>query len=194
MAKKYDGTAKRSRGRPRKRDEIADLVLEMADENQSWGYTRIRDALHNLGITVDRNTVKRILNDHGIEPAPERKRTGTPWKSFLAVHWGALATIDFFNVEVLTFTGITRYHVLFAMRLETREVQILGITDQPCESWTKQMARNLSDPVEGFLRDTCCTTPDISSWTGIRFLPLASGTCSRRAARNQCDYLREAPI
>jgi putative transposase len=154
VAKKYDGTAKRGRGRPRKRDEIADLVLEIADENQSWGYTRIRDALHNLGITVDRNTVKRILNDHGIEPAPERKRTGTPWKDFLAAHWDVLAGIDFFNVEVLTFTGIIRYHVLFAIRLETREVQILGITAQPGESWMKQIARNLTDPVDGFLRDT----------------------------------------
>jgi putative transposase len=110
--------------------------------------------LHNLGITVDRNTVKRILNDHGIEPAPERKRTGTPWNNFLAAHWDVLAAIDFFNVEVLTFTGIIRYHVLFAIRLETRDVQILGITDQPCESWMKQIARNLTDPVDGFLRDT----------------------------------------
>ncbi len=72
VAKKYEGTARRGRGRPRKRDGIAGLVVEMAGKNQSWGYTRIRDALHNLGITVDRNTVKRILNDHGIEPAPER--------------------------------------------------------------------------------------------------------------------------
>ena len=82
VARQYDGTAKRRPGRPRMRDRIADLVVEMANENQSWGYTRIRDALHNLGITVDRNTVKRILNDHGIEPAPERKRTGTAWKIF----------------------------------------------------------------------------------------------------------------
>lgn len=153
VAKKYDGTARRGRGRPRKRDEIADLVLEIADENQSWGYTRIRDCLHNLGITVDRNTVKRILTDHGIEPAPERKRTGTPWKTFLTAHWEVLAAIDFFNLEVLTFGGIIRYYVLFSIRLETREVQIVGITDQPCESWMKQMARNLTDPFDGFLRD-----------------------------------------
>ncbi len=77
VAKKYDGTARRGRGRPRERDGIADLVVNMASRNQSCGYTRIRDALRNLGITVDRNTVKRILTDHGIEPAPERKRTGT---------------------------------------------------------------------------------------------------------------------
>ena len=48
VARKYDGTARRGRGRPRKRDDIADLVVEMANENQTWGYTRIRDALHNL--------------------------------------------------------------------------------------------------------------------------------------------------
>ena len=39
------------------------------------------------------------------------------------------------------------------MRLETREVHIVGITDQPCETSMKQMARNLTDPIDGFLRD-----------------------------------------
>ena len=112
VARKYDGTATRGRGRPRKRDGIADLVVEMSNKNQSWGYTRIRDALHNLGIIVDRNTVKRILNDHGIEPAPQRGRTGTPWKSFLEAHLQVLAAIDFFNVEVLTFIGIIRYYTM----------------------------------------------------------------------------------
>ena len=107
--------------------------------------------MHNLGITADRNTVKRILNDRGIEPAPERKRTGTPWNNFLAAHWDVLAAIDFFNVEVLTPAGIIRCHVLFAIRLETREVQIVGITDRPCEIWMKQMARNPTDPSDGFL-------------------------------------------
>ena len=124
----------------------------MANENQSWGYTRIKDALHNLGITTDRNTVKRILNDHGIEPAPERTRR-MPWKTFLNAHWEVLAAIDFFNVEVLTLTGIIQYHILFAIRLETREAQIAGITAQPCEAWMKQMARNLTDRFDGFLRN-----------------------------------------
>ena len=45
VARKYDGTAKRSPGRPWARDSIADLVVKIADENQSWGYKRIRDAL-----------------------------------------------------------------------------------------------------------------------------------------------------
>jgi len=61
----------------------------MAVENPRWGYTRIRGALANLGHEIARNTVKRILQDHGIEPAPERARR-TPWQSFLKVHWDGL--------------------------------------------------------------------------------------------------------
>jgi len=124
----------------------------MAEENLSWGYTRIRDALYNLGITTDRNTVKRILNDNGIEPAPERKRK-MRWSTFIAAHLDVLAAMDFFNVEVLTFAGIVRYHVFFAIHLKTREVQIVGIKANPSEEWMKQMARNLTDCYDGFLKD-----------------------------------------
>ena len=57
------------------RSEVAALVVRMAVENPQWGYTRIRDALSNLGHTIARTTVKRILRDHGIDPAPERSPT-----------------------------------------------------------------------------------------------------------------------
>ncbi len=72
IARKYDGSARRRRGRPISPREVADLVVQMAVENPPWGYTRIRGALANLGHDIARNTVKRILHDHGIEPAPER--------------------------------------------------------------------------------------------------------------------------
>ena len=52
--------------------EVAALVVRMAGENPQWGYTRLRGALSNLGHEIARNTVKRILRDHGIDPAPER--------------------------------------------------------------------------------------------------------------------------
>ena len=35
-------------------------------------------------------TVKRILHDHGIDPAPERSRR-LSWKTFLQAHWEGLA-------------------------------------------------------------------------------------------------------
>jgi len=73
----------------------------MAKENPRWGYARIRGALANLGHQIGRNTVKRILQNHGIEPASERSRR-TPWKTFLEAHWGGIAAADLFTVEVLS--------------------------------------------------------------------------------------------
>ena len=90
IARKDDGRARRRRGRPITPREVADLVVRMAVEHPPWGYTRIRGALANLGHDIARNTVKRILHDHGIDPAPERARR-TPWKAFLQAHWDGLA-------------------------------------------------------------------------------------------------------
>ena len=123
----------------------------MAAENPTWGYTRIRGALANLGHEIARNTVKRILQDHGIEPAPERRRP-MPWNTFLKAHWDGLAATDMFTVEVLTLTGLRRYVVLFFIELKTRSVKIAGIHQQPYGEWVEQNARNLTDDFDGFLR------------------------------------------
>ena len=45
--------------------------------------------------------------------------SGSPWKTFFEAHWDTLAALDFFNIDVLTFAGIFRYHVLFVIRLKT---------------------------------------------------------------------------
>ena len=123
----------------------------MAGEHPTWGDTRIRGALANLGHHIARNTVKRILHDHGLAPAPERNQR-TPWKTFLQTHGEGLAAADLFTVEVLTLAGLRRYFVLFVIELKTRRVHIAGIHPQPDGRWLEQMARNLTDPVDGFLR------------------------------------------
>ena len=132
------------------RSEVAALVVRMAAENPQWGYTRIRDALSNLGHTIARTTVNLILRDHGIDPAPERSRR-TSWKTFLQAHWDGLAACDLFTVEVLTLAGLRRYLVFFVIELQTRRVTIAGIHPQPGGAWMEQQARNLTDPVDGFL-------------------------------------------
>jgi transposase InsO family protein len=151
VAQKYAGSKKRGPGRPSTKPDIAALVVRMANENPTWGYTRIRGGLKSLGHQVARNTIKAILKDHGIEPAPERGLK-TPWKTFLAAHWDGLAAADFFTVEVLTMGGLVRYFVFFVMRLKTRTVEIAGITCQPNETWMTQVARKLTDAQDGFLR------------------------------------------
>ena len=109
VAKKWDYSARRTnKGRPSTEQEIVDLVLRMARANPSWGYDRIQGALQNLGHQVSDQTVGNILRGHGIEPAPERRRT-TTWKSFLQSHWDVLTAIDFTTVEVWTKRGLVTF-------------------------------------------------------------------------------------
>jgi putative transposase len=117
---------------------------------RTWGYTRIRGALHNLGHDIGRNTIERVLLEAGMTPAPERGKRRS-WSAFLRAHWGAIATMDFFTVEAVTWAGLAHYHVLFVIDLATRRVEIAGIVDQPHEAWMKLMARNLTDAADGFL-------------------------------------------
>ena len=49
--------------------------MRMAKSSPSWGYDRIQGAMANLGHKIAPNTVKRILKDHGIEPAVLRKKS-----------------------------------------------------------------------------------------------------------------------
>src|SRR5262249_19092063 len=150
VAKKYDGSRARRPGRPRTKADIAALVVRMANENPTWGYTRIRGGLKTLGHDVARNTIRVILADHGIEPAPQRGAK-TPWKTFLAAHWDGVAAADFFTVDVLTMRGWVRYVVFFVMKLKTRRVAIAGMTHQPDEAWMTQIARNLTAAGDRFL-------------------------------------------
>ena len=107
------------------RQDVAELVVRMAVDNPRWGYTRIRGALSNLGHTIARTTVKRILHAHGVAPAPERSRH-MPWKTFLQAHGEGLAACDLFTVEVLTLAGLRRYLVFFVIELRSRRVTIAG--------------------------------------------------------------------
>lgn len=82
VAAKWTYTHRRGPGRPRVMKTITDLILRMALENPSWGYTRIRGALGNLGHEVGRGTIASILKENGIEPAPGRSKH-TRWSTFL---------------------------------------------------------------------------------------------------------------
>ena len=57
IAAKYDGTVRRGAGRPGTASSVRKLVVRFAAENPTWGYTRIRGALHNLGHVLARNTI-----------------------------------------------------------------------------------------------------------------------------------------
>jgi len=72
-------------GRPGTVTGVIRLLVRMARENPSWGYTRLRGALKNIGHELGRNTIKRILQEQGIDPAPTRKRRYS-WERFIRAH------------------------------------------------------------------------------------------------------------
>ena len=75
-----------------------------------------------------------------------------PWSKFIKAHLGAIVGMDFFTVEVMTLFGLVRFHILFAMDIGSRTVEIAGIGRDPWGQWMEQMARNLVDVEDGFLR------------------------------------------
>src|SRR2546430_1887001 len=153
VARKFDGSKeRRTPGRPRINRSIEALIVRMAKENSDWGYDKIAGALANLGYQVSDQTVGNVLQRHGLPPAPERKRT-TTWATFIRAHLAVLAGTDFFTVEVMTLWGLVTYYVLFFIHLESRKVDIAGITIHPNEQWMQQMARNATMEEWGTLRD-----------------------------------------
>ena len=152
IARKWDFSAERkSPGRPPTERAIAELTVRLARENPTWEYDRIEGVLANLGHDLAPNTVKNILLAHGIEPAPKRGKLPR-WSEFIKSHMDGLAATDFFTIEVWTKNGLVTYFVLFVIDLASRRVEIAGITASPDSAWMCQMARNLTDGEEGFLR------------------------------------------
>jgi putative transposase len=151
IAKKYDGSANRGPGRPRTAGEIVELVTRMAKENRSWGYRRIQGALSNLGHLLAFKTIANILKEHGIEPAPERSRK-TTWKEFLTRHWEQIVASDFFTIEVWTPAGLKRFVVLFFIDVSTRRVELGGIATKANGLWMAQIARNVTDELDGVFK------------------------------------------
>jgi putative transposase len=147
IARKWTYPSRRP-GRPGILRDIRRLVVRMAHENPRWGYTRIQGALKNLGHRVARSTIATILRAHGIPPSAERPMS---WHAFLRAHWGALMAADFFTTEVCTVRGLVTFYTLFVIELHSRRVQIVGCTPHPDDAFVRQVARHLTDPVDGVL-------------------------------------------
>jgi hypothetical protein len=133
VARKFDGSRRvEVRADRASRREVEQLIIRMASENRDWGYDRIAGALANLKYEISDQAVGNVMQRHGLPPAPERKRT-TTWAAFIRSHLALLAGTDFFTAEVLTLRGLVTYYVLFFIHLESRRVDIAGITVHPDE-------------------------------------------------------------
>jgi hypothetical protein len=70
VAQKWTFLEHRRPGRPRTTIDTEQLVVRIAHENPGWGYTSIQGAPLNLDIKIGRGTIRPMLKEHLIEPAP----------------------------------------------------------------------------------------------------------------------------
>jgi len=125
-------------GRPRKPEEIRALIVHIARET-GGGSTRVLGELRKLGITsVSRTTVRRILKEQGIDPAP--KRRGESWDEFIKAHAETLWACDFFTKTVWTALGPRLAHVLFFLHIDSRRVIVSEPTINPTREWSAEQA------------------------------------------------------
>ncbi|MCP5461875.1 MAG: transposase [bacterium] len=127
-------------GRPRTtKKEIVQLIIRMAKENLDWGYGRIMGELKKLGIYRHRNTIKSVMRENGLEPAP--KRYEDSWDAYIKRSFETLWACDFFSKTIWTPFGKKVIFVLFFINIRTRKVHIAGVTDHPKKLWMVNRAK-----------------------------------------------------
>ena len=125
-------------GRPPLDPSVVALILRLARENPRWGYQRIVGELKGLGVSVSPTTVRTVLVEAGVPPAPDR--SGMSWRAFLRQQAATTLACDFLTVET---AFLQRVYVLFFISLATRRIEYVACSANPDGRWAAQQARNL---------------------------------------------------
>ena len=128
----------RACGRPPLESSLRTLILRLGRENPHWGYRRIVGELKGLGIAVSATSVRKVLHEGGLQPAPERSHSS--WRAFLRAQTATMLACDFLTVET---AFLQRIYVLFFISLATRRIEYIASTAHPDGRWVGQQARNL---------------------------------------------------
>ena len=128
----------RQPGRPPIERQVRELILRLAQENNSWGYLRIVGELRKLGIDVSATVVRNVLRAAGVPPVPQRGQLD--WSSFLRQHAATMLACDFLAVDTVL---LRRLYVLVFICIGSRRIQYVACTRNPDGVWMTQQARNL---------------------------------------------------
>jgi putative transposase len=129
----------RAPGRPPLESSLRALILQLGHENPHWGYRRIVRELRGLGINVSATSVRKVLLEEGLRPAPQRSPSS--WRAFLRAQAASTLACDFLTVET---AFLQRIYVLFFISLATRRIEYIASTSNPDGGWVSQQARNLA--------------------------------------------------
>src|SRR5262252_5360438 len=119
-------------GRPRIPENIRKLIVQMAQENPTWGQARVASELSvKLGIYVSPRTVRAYL-----PPEPERRgrrRTFSQnWRTFVRNHAQSIVACDFLVVVTARFRTL---YVFLLMEVGTRRIMHCSRRPGPCSSF-----------------------------------------------------------
>ncbi len=143
---KAERLAKRKPGRPRKPEEVRQLVVRIGTE-MGCGYAKVLGELKKLGVhKICKSTVRNIMVEAGLDPSPDRGEGS--WYQFLKMHADTLWACDFFGKKIWTLGGLVDYYILFFIHLETRQVIAYPATAQPDGEWVAQQAKNFIQDAE----------------------------------------------
>jgi hypothetical protein len=105
VARKYDGSGKRGPA-PKKANSIRKLVLQMAEENPSWGYGHIHGELKGLGYKVSWQWAR---------PSPHGGSTSCPRSRF--PHWSSSPARSGLSTSVAQPVTMTRSRMSSTLRV-----------------------------------------------------------------------------
>ena len=137
----------------RRRKYVRSLVLNISKENPTWGAGKIVGSLKHLGIRRGKTAIYKILLQNGIDPKPAGgNRKNTSWLDFIRRHQHLMVGADFLTAEVLTWRGLVRYMIFFAIDCKTRKVKIFNISKEFYGEKMERIALFMSDEFDGFLK------------------------------------------
>lgn len=120
-------------GRPSVPNNLKELILNIKNENPSWGAKRIRDELlFHCGIDLNKKTISEILK---IFRRQGKIRKTMTWKQFLSSQIDSIFAMDFFTVDTI-FNQ--RFYIFFIIGHKTREIAAIAMSQILSREFVRQ--------------------------------------------------------